>query len=260
MAVARGLDGVKGYLETQMSSAKLRAERFEEQRREAGPVPLFVTISREAGAGGYVVADRLADLLTERRIGASRTPWTVFDREILAHVVENHDLPEDFMRDVERTRIPTIQAIVEEIFGVPFTAHSLVHMTSRAILHIASLGNAVIIGRAGNLVTRKLPRGLHVRLIASPERRVFNLMMLRHLDREAAEAHEVKENESRRDYVRRYFHRDIEDPHSYDLVVKTDDVGFDGAARLLANTLVIRTENLAKAEPTGKARQTANGR
>ena len=44
------------------------------------------------------------------------------------------------------------------------------------IYELARVGSAVILGRGGNMLFRSLPYSLHVRVIASPESRIRNLL------------------------------------------------------------------------------------
>ena len=61
------------------------------------PLPA-ITISREAGAGAHSVADRVAEILEERRDKERGGPWTVLDRELVEKVLDDHELPERVRR------------------------------------------------------------------------------------------------------------------------------------------------------------------
>ena len=61
----------------------------------------FVTISRQAGAGGRSTADEMAKLLNERLAPPDKSDWTIFDRNLLEVVVEQHELPEEYMKYME---------------------------------------------------------------------------------------------------------------------------------------------------------------
>jgi hypothetical protein len=225
---------MRAYLTTQMR------ERETEPGSEPGRAP-FVTISRQSGTEALAVAHRLARELAERGIGAEAPPWTVFERDLLRRVVEEHGLPESYMRDVERRRYPALQTIVEEMFGGP-SVRTLVAKTGRTILHLATMGNAILIGRGSNVVTRRLRGGIRVRLVGSPRTRLRRIMTRRDLDRTAAEAAMTADDEARRRYVRTYLQRDIEDPLLYDLVLNTDALDHRQTARTIADALAVRRD------------------
>ena len=50
-----------------------------------------VTLSRQTGCGAFVVAEKLAHYLQEH--SKSGSPWTVFDRNLMDKVLEDHNLP-----------------------------------------------------------------------------------------------------------------------------------------------------------------------
>jgi hypothetical protein len=51
-----------------------------------------VTISRQTGCGAFVVAEKLAHYLQEHS-SKDAPPWTVFDRNLMDKVLEDHNLP-----------------------------------------------------------------------------------------------------------------------------------------------------------------------
>jgi hypothetical protein len=234
MLVGKGLDAVRSYMK-----AQVRTPPAGEGKPEGPGTRPFVTISRQAGACAVAIADTLAEALTVMKIGASGPAWTVFERDLLKVVVQEHHLPEGYMRDVEETRVPELQAIGEEMFGM-LSPRTLAAKTSRTILHLAHLGNVIIVGRGGNLVTRLLPGGLRVRLIGTSRARMHRLMDERKLSRRQAEKQMARLDDARQAYVRKFFQRDVEDPLLYDLVVNTDGLRREAVAETLAYALRVR--------------------
>jgi len=213
-----------------------------------GPAPgLFVTISRQAGAGGPPVAEALARLLTEREVGQSNMPWTVFDQEILHKIVEKNDFPPSLVKDLETQGVTPLEGILTDLFGVWPSAYDLLSKTSQMILQLAHLGNAIVIGRAGNVVTRHLDGSLHVRLVGSFWRRLRRIRERDDLEPYEAEKRLEKIDEGRRNYLKRYFEKDIDDPTLYDTVLNTDQLGYEGAAEVIAEALRAKTSAREKA-------------
>jgi len=77
-----------------------------------------VTISRQSGSGGHAVASRLAEYLQARETGG-RCPWTVFDRNLVEKVLEDHHLPKRLARFMPEDRISEISDTMDELFGLP---------------------------------------------------------------------------------------------------------------------------------------------
>ena len=107
---------------------------------------------------------------------------------------------------------------------------------SRVILMAAQAGKVVYVGRGVQFL---LPhrRGLVVRLMASPGYRVQQIAERRHLSYDKARDYVEKTDAGRQEFVRQYFHRDIADPHLYDLMVNVERIGPQRTAQLIADAL-----------------------
>ena len=78
-----------------------------------------------------------------------------------------------------------------------------------------------------------MPGGFHVRLVAGKETRIKRMMGAQHCERDAAEQMIEKTDLARRRFVKTYFGGDIDDPHTYDLIVNTDRLSPAAAARIV---------------------------
>ena len=115
-----------------------------------------VTISRQAGSGGHVLAQRVAQTLS----------LDFFDQEITQAVAENAHMRTLMVESLDEKGISAIDdiisAVVEKhhLWGYEYEQHLL-----RVIATIGKHGNAVILGRGANFI---LPREeiLRVRAIA----------------------------------------------------------------------------------------------
>lgn len=196
-----------------------------------------VTISRQAGCGAIHVAEKLAILLQERA-PRPQAVWTVFDRELMRQVLADHNLPDYLARFLPEDRVSEIENTLADIFGVHPPVHTVIQQTAETMLKLAELGGVILIGRAGHLVTAKLPRVLHVRLVAPLDDRIDRIC--RDDRRTPAEALAFcrEEDAARARYVKTYYHADVEDPSHYHLVLNTSRLGYDTTARLIADALL----------------------
>ena len=207
-----------------------------------------VTISRQAGSGAHVVADAMvAKLQAAAPKGAS--PWTIFDKNLVEKVLEDHDLPARLAASMPEDRRSEMTDTLDSLFGQKATSWALVKKTAETILHLAEMGNVVIIGRGANLITADLDNAIHVRLVGSPERRIEHLMDYRHQSLAEAQEYARTEELGRARYVKKYYSADIEDPLLYDLVINTDRVPYEEAGGLIADALSARLAHLPAKKP-----------
>ena len=196
-----------------------------------------VTISRQTGCGALFIAERLANYL-QQHAPLQHTQWTVFDRELMDKVLADHNLPKYLAKFLPEDRISYIEDALAEIFGVHPPTHAVVQQTAETMLQLAGLGGAILIGRAGNVVTAKLPGVLHVRLIAPLEDRIERICRNDHKTLDEARRFCLEEEQARNRYVKTYFHADIDDALLYHLVINTSRVGLENSVRLIGDAVL----------------------
>ncbi len=199
-----------------------------------------ITISRLAGAGGYTVASKLAEYL-QTHIPV-RCEWTVFDRNLIEKVLEDHHLHKriaDFMAENQHRSMITDS--MEEYLGLHPSSWTLLQQTAETVLQLAHMGYVILVGRGGNVITGKLPNVFHVRLVGSLEKRVGQAQDVHNLaDRQAALEWIKKEDKGRARYLKENYDKDIDDPLLYHLVLNTDLIQYDEAAALIGDEVIKR--------------------
>jgi cytidylate kinase len=204
-----------------------------------------VTISRQAGCGALEVAEKLAAYL-QPHTPKDAPAWTVFDRNLVEKVLEDHHLPQRIGKFMPENWISEIEDTIDELFGLHPPAWILVRQTAETILRLARLGNVIMIGRGANIITAKLEHVLHVRLVAPLEKRILQIQKSDQLDRSGAAELIRREDRGRKRYLKRYYKRDVGDHLLYDLTINTGLVGFDEAARIIADTVIRRMPKESK--------------
>lgn len=190
----------------------------------------FVTISREAGAGGHALATAIEAAMKQEPSSLFRD-WQVCDQEICRIVAEEpgiqvyyrellsaeyHSNIEDFLRELLTGESPQ-DVVNKKIF--------------KLIRTLAVCGKVILVGRAGCLVTRDLALGVHVRLVAPLEIRVRRMRQLLGLDEKRARATVREQDQARAKLVKVYFGQDIKNPLLYDAVWNTETVPVEEIAR-----------------------------
>jgi cytidylate kinase len=219
------------FIHTQLQAPGKSGEPVKQQVQRA------VTISRETGSGSSVVAGKLAAYLQHHPDG-DRRPWTVYDRNLMDKVLEDHNLPPQLAKSLHEDRVSQLEEILADVFDVRPPVQTVIQHASETMLKLSQLGHVIIIGWGSNVIMAGLPQVLHVRLVAPLEKRVAHMQDLLNLS--AAEAHKycVNEDRARERYFKKYFNADINDPQLYHLMVNTGRMSHDEAAKLIGDALL----------------------
>jgi len=199
-----------------------------------------VCISHATGAGGEEVG----------RLVAERLGFLYIDDEVVVRAAKTGGIDPRDVADEERRK--SLVARLLEAWaqsggetlalagsGLPRAGDELSGDDVRALIReaieqIASRGNVVIVAHAASHAVGRAPEALRVLVTASPETRATRLGGLKDLDRAHA-VREVKESDAaRRDYLKRFYDVDEESATHYDLVVNTDVLSIEQAARLVS--------------------------
>ena len=214
--------------------------------------PLTITLSRQTGSGAVTIAGLLAQRLQAAEKAPGVHPWTVFDANLAEQVLKDHALPARLERILAEDTRPPVEAAVGELLGVHPSLWTLVEYTTETVLRLAELGRVILVGRGGNVIAARLPNAFHVRLVAPLAERIHHAAKSYNVsEAEAAKLVKTKDD-ARRNYLRRYFHADIDDPAMYDLTLNTGRLGFEGAAEIIAHAAVNRYQ--ARLTTTAQAR------
>jgi cytidylate kinase len=106
-------------------------------------------------------------------------------------------------------------------------------LLTSVILEYRADGQAMIVGRGGQMILRGRPGVLHVQVIAQFENRVYNIIQREEVKwREAA--HRVRlSDEQRSGYMRRFYNANWLDSSLYDLVINTDFIPAEVAVDMI---------------------------
>jgi cytidylate kinase len=195
-----------------------------------------ITISREPGSGGRVIAEMVAKKLRFR----------LLDKEILAKLASKLGIPEyEFAKIDERPRnwlSDTLYSILNPnyVSDVKYIKH-----LKQLIVETAKKDSVVIVGRGANFV---LPpeRVLRVRITASWETRVRNTAKYEHKTRANAEEWVYKVEKKRDDFVRQYFEQDPDSVTNYDLTMNTDHLSLEAGRDMIVNAFFDKFPELLK--------------
>lgn len=175
----------------------------------------FITFSRKMGTKGTEIA----------KLVAKEQEYAFYDTEDIEKKAEEMGFLDD-IREVNGKVPPPLKRF--------FSCRPEICLDRLyvVIYELARQGSAVILGRGGNMLFRSLPDALHVRVIASQEKRVRNLVE-RGYKREAAIMVMEKSDHERERFIRFAFHRDWDNPELYDIVLNMDKLTVKTAADMI---------------------------
>ena len=216
------------YLESH--SHIISEEEFNERKIHGGP---FITISRETGVPEALIYERLLKYL-QKIYGEKK--WRFFDKELIDKILNEHNLPKYFKDMLVEDKYSAIKSIASQMLGTGSDIWNLFYKVRTTIIHLAEAGYVIIIGRGANIITAKLPGGLHLRLIASLQNRINYISQYLNIDKNDALKYIKKEDQRRKVFLQTYYNKNVEDPTYYHAIINTDYTGIEGTARLIASS------------------------
>lgn len=200
----------------------------------------FVTISRQAGAGGHTLAKTLIEKMAEHPDGEIFGKWEVFDQKLVAMVADDQDL----RVSVETLLGEEYRRTADDFFRQLITSSThqdiVMDRMFRLVRAIAEVGKAIIVGRGGSEVTRGLGPSVSVRLVAPEVDRVRHTMETHNVTEKEAISSIDRYDSGRARLLKRHFRVNIDDPLLYDAVWNTGQVAFEDIADAIIGLLKSR--------------------
>ncbi len=207
-----------GYKETQVNKQVKIWQNVRERitEKQESPAP-FVTISREYGCGGYEVASKLADTLNEKK--PDEKIWSAYDKELVEKIIGDMGLSRTLVETLANSARNALTNLIQTTFST-FPPQVAVYRKLAEIMRILAMnGNVILVGRAGNLITRGMKGGYHVRLIAPLEWKINRVATTFNIPANEAKTRILEKEKGRETFIREFIKFDVTDPLNYDLVI-----------------------------------------
>jgi cytidylate kinase len=179
-----------------------------------------ITVSRQLGSLGFEVAQTAADLLGYRLV------W----RDLINQAARIAGSPEAALAAIDDLGLLGI-------CPSPEACQAYRQAVQQIMQELANQGNVVIIGRAGQMILGGWPEVLHVRVIAPRPLRIERVAERQEISLECALAQIEASDRRRRNYLKRFYNVQWDDPNIYDLVINTAHLAPTAAAQLITQTL-----------------------
>jgi len=195
------------------------------------------------GSGAPVVGRLVADMFN---IG-------YVDREIIADVAARLNLPEQVIVEKEMPASDILGRIGEALsnaypagagysgaylpaWEIPLDNAQYLSGLESVIKEIAKNKSIVIRGRGSQFILKDFPKAFHVLLVAPLDIRIKRVMERLSLSEEEAKKEVARFDGSRKEFTRRYFGAELEDPVNYDLVINTRHLSYKVAAKMIVDS------------------------
>ena len=187
----------------------------------------LVTLSREPGSGGRLMAAGIAEKLH----------FDLFHQEVIHAMAKSAQVSTKMLESVDEKGLSMIEDWVasavhkRHLWPDEYLQHLL-----KVIGTIGKHGRAVIVGRGANFVL-PVNKHLRVRVIAPTEFRAEQVAREHKLSRDEARRRVLKTESERQAFVRKYFHADIADPKNYDIVLNTGKIQIEEGVEAVCSLL-----------------------
>ena len=186
-------------------------------RREVVSV---ITLYREPGSGGRIIAERLAKYLQ----------YDLFDLQILHTMAESAKISARILESLDERGLSVLEdwisSIVQENHLWP---DQYLRLLMKVIGAIGRHSHAIILGRGANFI---LPADniFRVRIFAPFKTRVKNVSRTFAVTVDEAKRRIIKTDSDRRAFIRKYFNADVSNQDHYDIIINTEQLSIEAAS------------------------------
>lgn len=191
-----------------------------------------ITIGREHGSGGRIVAEKVAQKLN----------IPLYDKKLIRMIAQDSGLSENYIESAETKRTSSF------LFNIYFDINNLpvddqIFITqSNIIKQVAEKGPCVIVGRCGDYVLREMEDCLKVFIYAPLEERIKRVTEVYNEKTNDPKKYLEKYDKQRSAYYNRFTEEKWGDPHNYHLMLNST-IGLDAIADYIVSLVLGEDKN-----------------
>jgi len=171
----------------------------------------FITVSREAGSGGKLIAKKVAKALK----------YELYDKKLIELTARKAKKREQLISSLDEKERGLMDDLVHSLLNPNYVSEqTYIKNLCEVILSVARKGNCVILGRGSNFITQD-HGGLHVRIVAPFLVRAGNTAQYEKRTIYNARERVRKFDKARKEFVKQYFGKNPSNANYYDLVINT---------------------------------------
>ena len=197
----------------------MRTEKLREE-----PDLRIITVSREPGSGGKIIAARLA-----QKLG-----FDLFHQEVLHEMAKSANVSAQLLKTLDEKGLTILEDwIASLVHDRHLWPDQYLKKLMKVIGTIGEHGRAVVVGRGANFI---LPAEtiLRLRFVSPRPARIQHVAKDFNIPEDEAHRRVLRTESDRRAFIRKYFNADIADPVNYDYVINTGRVRVDDAVRVIS--------------------------
>ncbi|NPA37126.1 MAG: cytidylate kinase-like family protein [Chlorobi bacterium] len=222
-----------------MKERTARRKVNEADELKLGPV---MTISREYGCPAREIAYLLADTLTKKNKDAGiDKEWRVISKEIIEESARELKVSPALMDDISRDSSSSFFESLTTFFSDNYYPGSskVKNTIAKFIYETAAGGNVIIVGRAGEAITKNIKRSFHSKIIAPLDWRAREVSRTEFIPLSEAKKKCIEEDK-RREQFRHYFEGDKPDVEFFNVTFNYRDMTREEIVEMLVIVAEIR--------------------
>ena len=193
----------------------------------------IISIGREYGSGGRVIAEHLAKTLNVK----------FYDKNIIQHIAQEKKLNLDQLKKYdEKARNIWLSRSVDGLSNSP--EDTIAQMQFDLLKERAQAGESfVVLGRCASYILRDFDCIIKVFVTSDMHHKMERIASIEHLDPVMVEDMIIKNNKKRKAYHNFYSKEKWGDSRYYDLIISTSKIGIDGACDVVLDYVNKITED-----------------
>ena len=193
---------------------------------------MIISIGREFGSGGHVIAEKLAELFD----------IPLYDNNLLCHIAEEREMDHESIKKYDEK--PKNKFLYRKVSGYSSSPEeNIANMQFEYIRKMAEEGKSfVIVGRCSETKLRDFPALISIFVLGRKEEKIKHVMEKFNLDEDSAKQLMQREDWKKKTYHNYYCKGKWGDARNYDLTVDSGRLGVDGTVDFLVDYIKRRMQ------------------
>lgn len=190
----------------------------------------IITISREPGSGGSIIAKRLA----------AKLEIDLFHQKILHEMAKNADVNTQLLKTLDEKGLSILEDWISSLVSDRHLwPDQYLKQLMKVIGAIGEHGRAIIVGRGASFILQP-DNCIRVRIISPQKVRIQHVANSFKISEDEAKRRVIRTESDRRAFIRKYFNAEIADPVNYDIVINTGTLSMDDATSAIAAVIEVK--------------------
>lgn len=202
------------------------------------PEQLIISVGREFGSAGHVIAEEIA----------RRLDLPFYDYSLLRKVADENDVDIKIMEKYDEIpRVPFLSRSGASSSNSP--SYNIAMMQFDYLKNMAFKGQSfVVVGRCSDDILKKYPGLIRIFILADMEDKIVRTCEIFGMDRVSAEEAITSQNNKRKEYHNYYCESRWGDSRNYDISINRSALGIEGTIDFLMDFIekrrqIMRNEN-----------------